>query len=185
LRIVFLPGLLCDGGVFTAQTAALARRVGISIADFTEAKTIEDMARAALDAFEGPVALVGFSMGGRAAIEAARLAPGRVARVCLASQRRPTPKGGSGARRSILSVAKASAPSARDWVAAAVHPGRRADPSLIEPLKAMTECANAAQLARHSDALLARPDAYPTLSHIACPALVIAGRQDPWVPVGI
>ncbi|MBM3511336.1 MAG: alpha/beta fold hydrolase [Alphaproteobacteria bacterium] len=83
MRIVFLPGLLCDGGVFTAQTAALARRVGISIADFTEAKTIEDMARAALDAFEGPVALVGFSMGGRAAIEAARLAPGRVARVCL------------------------------------------------------------------------------------------------------
>lgn len=188
MRIVFLPGLLCDSTVFAAQTAALAGRAEIAIADFAAAGTIEDMAKMALASFEGPLTLIGFSMGGRAAMEAARLAPRRVARLCLMGtgfaaasdvERRERSAALDHVRREGIAAL------AREWAAAAVHPGRRADRALIEPLRAMIERASTAQLACHSDALLARPDTSTSLPGIACPTLVIAGRQDPWVPVEI
>jgi len=162
LRIVFLPGLICDGDVFAAQMAALARSTGIAIADFAAASTIEDMARAALDAFAGPLTLIGFSMGGRAAMEVARLAPERVAKLCLMgtgfaaaseTERRE--------RRAALDLVRREgiAALAREWSAAAVHPDRRGDPSLSEPLQAMIARADAAQCKRRSNnPSLRRPD---------------------------
>ncbi|MFN3481729.1 MAG: alpha/beta fold hydrolase, partial [Rhabdaerophilum calidifontis] len=82
-RIVFMPGLLCDASVFTAQVAALAPHAEIRVADFSRYNSLAAMAEAALGLFEGAVVLVGFSMGGRAALQAVRQAPDRVAALCL------------------------------------------------------------------------------------------------------
>ncbi len=72
-QIVLMPGLLCDGSVFTHQIAALSRHADVKVADFSQDDSIEGMARTALGLFDGPVSLIGFSMGGRAALQAIRL----------------------------------------------------------------------------------------------------------------
>jgi pimeloyl-ACP methyl ester carboxylesterase len=188
MRVVFLPGLLCDGEVFAAQADALARHVKVAVADFAAAATIEEMAKAALAVFEGPLVLIGFSMGGRAAMEAARLAPRRVVRLCLIGTGFATASEAETRERQValdLVQREGIAALARDWTAAAVAPELRGDPSLIGRLRAMIARADAARLARHTAALLTRPDAYPALPRIACPTLVIAGDRDPWVPFDV
>ena len=75
--LLLLPGLLCDDAVWRSQCAALdeARCV---VADYGSAHTIEAMARIALDqAGSDTFAVAGHSMGGRVALEIARIAPER------------------------------------------------------------------------------------------------------------
>ena len=82
--VLALPGLLCDSYVWEDQKTGLADIAEFLIPDFTHEDSLEDMARTALALCEGPVSVVGHSMGGRAAMELWRIAP-RVARHRCAS----------------------------------------------------------------------------------------------------
>lgn len=185
-RIVFLPGLLCDEAVFEAQAQALSRHADVAVAEFDAAGTIEEMARIALAAFEGPLVLIGFSMGGRAAMEAVRLAPHRVARLCLmGTGSHPASETERRDRLTAIDLARREGLSAiaRGWIDSTLHPDRRSDRALVASLTAMIMRADGARHERHARALMDRPDARPLLPLIRCPTLVVCGRQDPWVPV--
>lgn len=185
-RIVFLPGLLCDAAVFAVQTAALARHAEVAVADIAECESITAMAAKALSLFEGPLSLVGFSMGGRAALEGVRLAPDRVERLVLIDTgATPARDGEAAGRLELVDLAHRSgmAALAARWLPPMVHVDRETDASLITPITAMVERMNPTIFARQVRALLGRPDARPGLGAIRCPTLVVVGRQDRWSPL--
>lgn len=182
-QIVFMPGLLCDGSVFTHQIAALSRHADVKVADFLGQDSIEGMARQALGLFDGPVSLVGFSMGGRAALQAIRLQPERVRRLCLMDTgATPARENESETRKPLVDLAYAEGMGAlaARWLPPMLHIDRERDPALIDPLTAMVKRATPEQHARQIQALLSRPDARPVLPGIRCPVLVMVGRQDRW-----
>jgi pimeloyl-ACP methyl ester carboxylesterase len=64
-----------------------------------------------------------------------------------------------------------------------VHVDRVEDEALLAPLKAMVMRATPEQHHRQIQALLNRPNVRPHLEKIACPTLVMVGRQDRWSPL--
>ena len=67
-----------------------------------------------------------------------------------------------------------------DWVQPMVHPERRTDAALIDAILDMFARRTVDQFAGQIEALLARPDATAVLRAVACPALVLCGREDGW-----
>ena len=182
-RIVLLPGLLCDAFVFAAQVAALSPHAELAVADFSADDSIEAMARRALAVFPGKVALVGHSMGGRVALEAVRVAPERIERLCLMNTGfGPVREAELPGRRALVELGhrEGMRALAARWLPAMLHPMRENDPALLGPLTAMVERATPAQHERQIRALTGRPDAGPVLPAIRCPTLVLVGRQDRW-----
>lgn len=185
-QIVFMPGLLCDRVVFEHQIAALSPHADIRVADFSQATSIDEMAHIALSAFDGPVTLIGFSMGGRAALAAYRLAGARINGICLMDTgAAPAHPDELEKRMSLIALAhtQGMAALAARWLPPMLHIDREADPALITPLTAMVLRASPEMHERQIRALVSRPDARAVLPTIACPALVMVGRQDRWSPL--
>jgi len=67
-------------------------------------------------------------------------------------------------------------PARSNGVAAGLHPDRERDPALLERLRGMQRRLGPEVRARQ--AALVRRDGYADLERIACPALVVACRQD-------
>jgi pimeloyl-ACP methyl ester carboxylesterase len=184
--IVLLPGLLCDGVMWAAQENALMRLAPTVIADFSRHDNITEMARSVLDRWHGSLIVAGHSMGGRVALEVVRLAPSRVRGLALADTGIHTPSEGEPARRQVLvdlAYEKGMGALADVWLPPMVDPRRKDDQDLLAPMKEMVLRASPDQHARQIRALLDRPDARPGLTNIACPTLVMVGRQDQWSPL--
>jgi pimeloyl-ACP methyl ester carboxylesterase len=184
--ILAIPGLLCDGFVWEFQAAALADIADITVADVSDHDHLTGMARAALEAVDGTVDVLGHSMGARVAFEVWRLAPERVRSLVVldtgthpAGADEPASRG----RLTELSATQGMSALADAWLPRMVHPDRRADATFMEPLRMMVGRATPAQHARQIHALLTRPDATPLLASITVPTLVIVGRHDDWSPV--
>jgi len=82
--LVLLPGLLCDFAVWEDQRARFGQQFACQVPDYGTLDTLTAMAEHVLrhapaDRFN----LAGHSMGGRVALEVARLAPERVLRLAL------------------------------------------------------------------------------------------------------
>lgn len=184
--ILLLPGLLCDASIWYAQVEALKRHADVVVADFSRHDCIEAMARSALALADGPITVVGHSMGARVAMEMARLAPERVERLALIDTGIHPRREGEEANRQVLvdlAFADGMSALAEKWLPPMVHEDRVDDRALMEPLKAMVMRATPEQHQRQIRALLNRPDVRAYLSGIACPTLVMVGRQDRWSPL--
>ena len=186
MEIVLLPGLLCDATIWAAQIAVLKLHADVAIADFSQLDSLEDMARAALSVREGPLVVIGHSMGARVALEMIHAAPHRITWLGLLDTGvHPVREGEQADRQALVDLAfeHGMGALADRWLPPMVHEARRQDPLLMEPLKAMVMRATPEQHRRQIRALLNRPDARPLLPTIRCPALVMVGRQDRWSPL--
>jgi pimeloyl-ACP methyl ester carboxylesterase len=186
LQIVLLPGLLCDASIWSGQVAALQAHADVAVADFSRHDSLEGMARSALALREGPLVVVGHSMGARAALEMVRLAPERVERLALLDTGvHPRREGEEATRQVLVDLAyrDGMAALADRWLPPMVHEARAHDASLMQPLKDMVMRATPEQHEHQIRALLNRPDARPMLPAIRCPTLVMVGRQDRWSPL--
>jgi pimeloyl-ACP methyl ester carboxylesterase len=186
LQVVLLPGLLCDAGIWTAQVAALQPHADVVVADFSQHDSLVDMARSALSLRDGPIVVIGHSMGARVAMETVRLAPERVVKLGLLDTGVHLPREGEEATRQVLvDLAFDSGMSAlaERWLPPMVHDARVGDASVMAPLRDMVMRATPEQHRRQIRALLTRPDARPLLPKITCPTLVMVGRQDKWSPL--
>jgi pimeloyl-ACP methyl ester carboxylesterase len=158
----------------------------VAVADFSQLASLEDMARSALALRDGKLVVIGHSMGARAALEMVRLAPDRIERLALLDTgTHPRREGEEAARQVLVDLAcrEGMAALADRWLPPMVDEARSADPALMEPLRAMVMRATPEQHERQIRALLGRPDARPLLPAIACPTLVMVGRQDRWSPL--
>lgn len=188
--LLLLPGLLCDRAAWAAQVAALPE-VECIVPDYGMLSSIPAMARHALaQAGDGRLLVAGHSMGGRVALEMARIAPERIARIALLDtgfQSRPPGDAGEAEARerlALLQLARESGMRAMGlrWARGMVHPAH-VDTPVFENILAMLERRTPQVFEAQIQALLARPDASGVLQALRCPTLLLCGRQDAWSPL--
>jgi pimeloyl-ACP methyl ester carboxylesterase len=174
-NLVLLPGFMCDADLWTDMTPDLAALGPVHYGDVYQDDTLQGMARRVLDGSPATFVLVGFSMGGFIARVLALMAPERVAGVAfVATSARQYTKDERQRRQ------QGSLPGDRgaraNGTALGLHPDRERDPALLERLRGMQRRLGPQVRARQ--AALVRDDGYADLERIACPALVVACRQD-------
>jgi len=182
MRTLFLPGLLSDQRVW--QEVADRLDLPLLVADLTKDDTIGGMAMRALADFDGPISVIGHSLGGRVAIEMARLQPGRVTSLVLANTGHAAVKPGEDEKRGrLVDLGQRDMRElAEVWLPPMLAPDRIDDRSLVEDLTRMVITAGPDVHERQIRALLSRPDAGKTLPDITCPVLLMTGAQDGWSP---
>ncbi len=186
-RVILLPGLASDAALWRSQVPALvAAGHTVHVSDaHTRAETLSAMARAVLNDHEGPLVLVGTSMGGIVALEVFRQAPQRVAALALL---------GSNARPDTPDMIRLRSAAVREFeqgrvdeilranVPMAFHPSRQSDAALVSDYFDMIHRAGAAQLIQQNRAIMARPDSRPLLPRVRCPLLLVCGDADTLTP---
>jgi pimeloyl-ACP methyl ester carboxylesterase len=185
--LVLLPGLMCDATFWQP----LADTLPCQVVDYGDADSITAMAEVLLAVAPAGFALAGHSMGGRVALEVARLAPERVQKIILMDTgylpRQPGAAGDTekAGRMALLDVAQQQGvrAMAQEWVKGMVHPDRLQDATLIDSILSMMSRKTADRFARQQNALLTRPDASPVLAALRVPTLLLCGRQDSWASV--
>lgn len=183
--VLLLPGLLCDGELFAHQMEGLADLAHFLVADLTQDDNIPSMARRALADAPPRFALAGLSMGGYVAQEILRQAPGRVTRLCLLDTTyKPDTDEGRTRRLALIEMAKTGnfkgvTPRLLPML---IHPGHMADERITKSVTAMAERVGRDAFIRQQMAIMGRIDGRETLGKVACPSLVICGRQDQLTP---
>ena len=183
IRTMLIPGLLCDATVWEPVLGDLPDAIVPLLEGMND---LTEMARYCLSLSEGPLHVAGHSMGARVAMEMARLAPQRVRRLALLNTGIHAVKEGEPARRAeIVAFARENGMRAlaERWLPGMVHADRHDDGVLMGTLGEMVMRRDPEEHARQIAALLARPDASLYLAEIACPTLLVVGRQDAWSPV--
>ena len=181
---LLIPGLLCDETVWQPLLDRLGGRA--AVADLSTQDSIQRMAEDCLASTEGPLRVAGHSMGARVAMEMARLAPARIERLALLDTGIHALKAGEVEKRDeIVRFAheKGMQALAERWLPGMVYEPNRQRADLMQALTAMVLLRDPDLHARQIRALVNRPDAASYLAEIACPVLLVVGRQDQWSPV--
>lgn len=184
--LALLPGLLCDARLWQPQVEALAGLAAPWVADFTTQDSIGAMAESVLAAMPERFALAGLSMGGYVAQEVLRQAPERVLKLALLDTKAdPDTEEQTARRRGLIELAekgefKGVTPRLLPLL---IHEERLEDEPLVATVLGMAEAVGKAAFLRQQQAILTRPDFLPGLVRIACPTLVLCGRQDALTPV--
>jgi pimeloyl-ACP methyl ester carboxylesterase len=182
--LLFLPGLICDAGIYAAQTAAFPDSKAVD--GYGTADSLAAMARIALEQAPERFDLFGHSMGGRVALEVFRLAPHRVRRLAISSTGAHSLREGEREKRQVLlDIARNEGIEAliEAWLPPMVAPSRLHDEALMEPMRAMCRRAGTQVFEAQIKALLDRPGQESLLQQIQCPTLVMTGGEDSWSPV--
>jgi pimeloyl-ACP methyl ester carboxylesterase len=186
--LIWLPGLVCDEAVWT-EVLAHWSAPGL-VVSYPDARSIDAMAQRVVDAAAGRrVWLIGHSMGGRVAIEAARqLGPALRGLVLASTGHQPLADGEAGERERegrvrLVALARSEGMRAmgRQWVQGMVRPenlGTPIEDAIVEMIARHTP----ATFEGHVQALLGRPDATTTLAALPAPVLLLCGAQDSWSP---
>lgn len=180
--LVFLPGSLSDEQVWHHQTEALKDIAEITVPHILGPDSLEEMAEAVIAHAPAKFALVGFSMGGRVALEVYRRIPDRITGLALVSASiHPIAPGEDVKRKPMLDLAVAEGMEAlaTEWFPRIVHPSRLNDEAFMQPLREMALRQSPDDYVREVKALLTRPDALDVAATVTCPVLVIAGDSDP------
>lgn len=178
--VVFATGQLMTRALWAPQAAALADRVQV-FADNQADETIAGMAERLLAAAPDRFDLAAHAMGGFVAFEVMRRAAGRVRRLVLMSTLAPADTPVQTARRKgYLRLVEAGrfADVVEERIPILVHLARRGDTALTGAARAMATDTGAEVFLRQQRAIMGRVDSRPGLSAIACPTLLVMGRQD-------
>lgn len=185
-NLVLIPGLLCTEALWAPQIAGLTDVADIMVADHTGEDSMAALARSILAAAPGRFALAGLSMGGYIALEIMRQAPDRVTRLALLdTSARPDSPEQSKNRRDFIALArrgkfKGVTPQ---LIPNLIHPDRVGDKALTDTILDMARQSGVETFIRQETAIIDRIDSRPHLGAIACPALVLCGREDKATPL--
>jgi 4-hydroxy-2-oxoheptanedioate aldolase len=186
--IVLLPGMLCDAALWDGVRASLGERCSTIVPRLDLDDSIVEMAESVLASAPMRFVLVGHSLGAIVALEIARRAPGRVARLALvnASARPPAADRMPGwdAMEAEVSAGGFGALAAR-YPDDVLPARRRDDAELRAAVTAMARGVGSGGLARQLAAQRSRVDMRPWLHDLTCPVLVIAGRDDEVTPADL
>lgn len=186
---VLVPGMLCTEalwkGVRPALLAADARLVDVPL----RRDTMDAVARDALAVDAEQLVLIGHSLGGIAALAAARLMPERIAGLALidTTARPPRPEQCRFWTELVLRT-RTETPdqiTERTLLQTLIHPSRRSDTRLVDQVLAMARATGTDAFVQQLRAQQSRRDERPGLTRLSCPTLVAAGQQDALCPVPI
>lgn len=186
--LLILPGLLEDADAFEHQVTSLREHGAVVAADLTRHDSMADLARAAFEqAPDGPLAVLGHSMGGYVLLEMLRQDPGRIASaIFLNTNARPDSEESTANRRRLVELAERDFPAViRTLLPKLVTEAHLADDGITGTITGMALATGKEGFARQQAAIIGRADSRPGLGAIRCPALVIAGEQDALMPVDV
>lgn len=182
--LIFLPGLLCDEGLWQHQVKHLSDVCQPYVADLSNDDSIGGMASRVLASAPERFALAALSMGGYVALEIMRQAPERV--ICLAlidTMARLDDDESIALRKGLIKLTK-------EGRFVGVTP--RLLPNIIYKDKLETPIADeiinmAARLGketfiRQQTAIITRHDSLSTLANIKVPTMIIVGAEDKRTP---
>lgn len=184
--ILFLPGMMCDAGVFGPQIALMSARRAVHVAPLTGADTIEEMADQVLADAPPRFAVAGMSLGGNVAMDLATRAPERITRMALISTNplAETPETAA-AREPQMAGAKAG--RLEEVIRADMKPDYLAPGygrmEVLNTYIAMAMALGPDVYVRQSRALQRRPEQRRGLRTLEIPTLVLCGRHDGLNPV--
>lgn len=185
--VILLPGLACDDALWRDQLPALGARHRVRVSDVHQRHaTLPEMARALLAEHDGPLVLVGSSMGGMLAQHAHREAPQRIAAMALlsSSARPDTPELLKLRSDAIVEFQAGRAEAVlRANAMFAFHPDHAHDDARVDDYVQQILRSGAAQLIAQNRAVMARADMRPWLVDIRCPLLVACGDGDLLTPL--
>lgn len=181
LPLLLVPGLICDSRVYAAQCAAFP--MARALPGWGVVHSLGAMAERLLADAPPRFSLLGHSMGARVAIEVARRAPDRVARLALVSTgTHPVAPGEAAKRHALRDKGRAEGMEAlvADWLPPMIAPDNRA--ALMGPLGAMCVEQGLAAYEAQIEALLNRPSLEDLLPRLGMPVLSCTGELDGWSP---
>ena len=184
--VLFLPGMMCDAGVFGPQIAALSGQRTVHAAPVTGAESIEEIADQVLADAPPRFAVVGHGLGGNVAMELALRAPERVTRMALISTN-PLAETPETAAAREPQIAGAKAGRLEEVIREDLKPDYLAPGyGRVEVLNAYVAMAMALGpevYVRQSRAMQRRPEQRRGLRTLQIPSLVLCGRHDGLNPV--
>jgi pimeloyl-ACP methyl ester carboxylesterase len=180
--LVMIPALGCDGRLYADILARLSDVVA-PITIIADEDTMAGCVQQVLDRAPEKFIILGTSFGGRTALEVALAAPQRVqGLVVIGAGAGVAPDPSAGFRRAERLRGKEFenvVTEMADMVSHGPGPnGAKARSSFIS----MTQTLGSASMARQSEALAKRGDLWPRLDEIACPSLMLWGREDKFSP---
>jgi pimeloyl-ACP methyl ester carboxylesterase len=188
LPLVLLPGLLCDAALWQDQIKSLSDIAETTVADLGRDDQLGPMAQRVLSEAPESFALAGLSMGGYVALEIARQAPDRIARLALLdTSARADGYEQTARRQALIDLARRGEFKGvtRRLLPQLVHPDRLNDSQLTETVFAMAERLGRETFQRQQRVIMNRPDSRRDLGLIHCPTLVLCGRQDILTPLAV
>lgn len=185
LPILFLPGTLCTGAMFSQQIQHLQQYCNdISVVQFTTEDTLTAMANKVITATKGkPCAIVGFSMGGIVALEVAKTHPQLIAKLALVNSNchadLPERKAARGAQ-----IARAISGQLTELMTETFLPNYlfKADRAHEQLILNMATTLGADCFAAQVIAIEDRPDALSVLTSLKSDIVIIGGKQDKVCP---
>lgn len=183
--VLFVPGMMCDAGLFGPQITHLSARRMVQVASLSYGDSIREMAANVLHLAPGRFALVGAGMGGMVAMEMMRRAPERVNRLALiATTPLPETPGEAAAREpQIIKAQTGNLDGAMETAlpASALAQGPKRSATLAEVTR-MARALGAQCFVRQSRAMQRRPDAQKVLIKNKIPCMVLCGAHDTITP---
>lgn len=179
--IVLISSQLLTAELWTPLIAALGDDYDFRIADHTRDDTMAAMAARLLGDAPERFDLIAHGMGGFVAFEAMRQQGARVRSLALINTLAPNDGPAQTERRMgyIRLVESGNFPGVVDErVPILLHPDRRNDPALLAIVRRMALETGAETFLNQQRAIMTRIDSRPSLAAIACPTLLVWGRQD-------
>jgi pimeloyl-ACP methyl ester carboxylesterase len=184
-KLVFVPGLLCTDALFQPQIDALSASHSIHIAQTTDCETIDQMVEYMLDSVSGEIIVIGLSMGGYVAQEAARIAPDRISAIALLStSAQPDDEARKRQRHELINL---SENGRFKGVTPRLLPRFLSAEALEDEAMCQTVMDMAAEIGQkhftsQQYAIMARRDQRPYLPSFHKPSLVLCGMADELTP---
>ena len=187
-RLVLVPGLVCDAELWKHQTDTLGDICEPAIFDMAPYDDMGAAARALLETFPGKFALAGLSMGGYLAFEIMRQAPERVSKLALLDTT-PAADSPESIERRKGGIEQAKSGNFKKvmegYLPFFMHEKRLADPEFVKKVVAMTDRVGRDSFINGQTLMMNRSDSRASLGAIACPTLVLCGRQDTLTPLAV
>ena len=176
MTVVYLHAFPLDERMWPAEAAA-PRLYGLG-------RTMDDWADAVLEAYPGRLVLVGASMGGYAAMAAARRAPERLAGLLLAGSRPEADTPERYAKRAETIALARERGAEGVWEAMRETLFRdESDPDVVARARTLVLERTEDELVTGLEAIRDRPDSTEAYRALGDRALTVVGDRDPFVPV--
>ncbi|CAN5921258.1 alpha/beta fold hydrolase [soil metagenome] len=192
IPLLLVPGVLCSPRLYTAQVAALAGQADIVVPDWRRAplsiwNSWESAARWVVDQMPADrFALAGLSMGGMLAVEIMQFAASRVTRLALfdTGMRSQNERERAIRRARIRLAEEGHFELVLGMQMTRFIPGYRLpDKALVDEIMTMCGEIGVETYKRQEELAAIRTDRRPDLPRIACPTIVVCGRDDAATPL--